>query len=256
HTDYGAGICRQAARAAAEAGIAVVSGMARGLDAVAHVAALDAGGATIGVLGNGLGVVYPAANRDLYRRVADHGLLLTEFAPGERPGVGAFPRRNRLISALARVTLVVEAAEASGTLITVGTALAQGKDVMALPGPITSRTSVGTNRLIRDGAEPFLEVGDLLAHFPQQTDRGSSQPVVSPKVEAETVPVPDDLDADERAVYLAVASNARPLDELIAGLALGASRTLAAISQLELRGLVAMTGSSVARRRVTDRLGN
>ncbi|MDH5283651.1 MAG: hypothetical protein OEW80_07185, partial [Gemmatimonadota bacterium] len=132
----------------------------------------------------------------------------------------------------------------------------QGKDVMALPGPITSRTSVGTNRLIRDGAEPFLEVGDLLAHFPEQTDRGSSQPVVSPKVEAETVPVPDDLDADERAVYLAVASNARPLDELIAGLALGASRTLAAISQLELRGLVAMTGSSVARRRVTDRLGN
>ena len=250
HTDYGASICRQVARAAAEAGIAVVSGMARGLDAVAHLAALDAGGATIGVLGNGLGVVYPAANRDLYRRVADHGLLLTEFAPGERPGVGAFPRRNRLISALARVTLVVEAAEASGTLITVGTALAQGRDVMALPGPITSRTSVGTNRLIRDGAEPFLEVGDLMAHFPEVADRDAACLEISPSAEAETVLVPDDLDDDERAVYAAVASEAGPLDDLITRLALGASRTLTAISRLELRGLLVMTGSSVALRRL------
>ena len=255
HTAYGAAICQQAARAAAEAGIAVVSGMARGLDAVAHLAALDAGGPTIGILGNGLGVVYPAANRQLYRRVADQGLLLTEFPPGERPGVGAFPRRNRLISALASVTLVIEAAEASGTLITVGTALAQGRDVMALPGPITSATSVGTNRLIRDGAEPLLAVEDLLAHFPEVADRAAGCPEVSPNVEAETVPVPDDLDDDERAVYLAVTSDARSLDDLIAALCLGASRTLSAISRLELAGLVAMMGSSVARCRVRDRLG-
>ena len=120
--------------AAAGAGLAVVSGMARGLDAVAHAAALDAGGATIGVLGNGLGVIYPAANRALYRRVAERGLLLTEFPPGERPAVGTFPRRNRLISGLARVTVVVEAADGSGTLITVGTALEQGRDVMVVPG--------------------------------------------------------------------------------------------------------------------------
>ena len=141
HSAYGAEVCREVAREAAAAGVAVVSGMARGLDAIAHTAALDAGGATIGLLGNGLGVVYPAANRVLYRRVAEEGLLLTEFPPGERPGVGAFPRRNRLISGLARVTVVIEAAEGSGTLITVGTALAQGRDVMAVPGNISSPTS-------------------------------------------------------------------------------------------------------------------
>ena len=120
-----------------------MSGMARGLDAVAHAAALDAGGGTIGVLGNGLGVIYPAANRALYERVAARGLLLTEFPPGERPHAGSFPRRNRLISGLARVTVVVEAAVGSGALITAGTALDQGREVMAVPGPITSPVSAG-----------------------------------------------------------------------------------------------------------------
>ena len=256
HSDYGASICQSAATAAATAGIAVVSGMARGLDALAHLAALDAAGPTIGILGNGLGVVYPAANRALYRRVVEHGLLLTEFPPGERPGVGAFPRRNRLISALARVTLVIEAAEASGTLITVGTALAQGKDVMALPGPITSPTSAGTNRLIRDGAEPYLGVDDLLAHYPETADGVVERLELPAKGAAETVPVPDDLDGDERAVFLAVVSAARPLDGLIAELSLGTSRTLSAISRLELAGLVVMMGSSVARCRAPVRAGS
>ncbi len=127
HSLYGEETCRAVAAAAAGAGIAVVSGMARGLDAVAHTAALDAQGSTIGILGNGLGVIYPAANRLLYQRMEERGLLLTEFPPGERPGIGAFPRRNRLISALARVTVVIEAAEGSGTLITVGTALSQAE---------------------------------------------------------------------------------------------------------------------------------
>ena len=255
HSDYGAAICQAAATAAASAGIAVVSGMARGLDATAHLAALDTGGPTIGILGNGLGVVYPAANRALYRRVAEQGLLLTEFPPGERPGIGAFPRRNRLISALARVTLVIEAAEASGTLITVGTALAQGKDVMALPGPITSPTSAGTNRLIRDGAEPFLGVDDLLAHYPEIADAADGQPEPPSDVADETGPVPEDLGDDERAVFLAVASGTRPLDALIVELSLGTSRTLSAISRLELAGLVVMMGSNVARCRPPVRAG-
>jgi DNA processing protein len=247
HSEYGASVCRAAAACAAQAGVAVVSGMARGLDALAHLAALDAGGATIGVLGNGLGVVYPAANRALYRRVAEEGLLVTEFPPGERPGVGAFPRRNRLISALARLTLVVEAAEASGTLITVGTALAQGKDVMSVPGPITSRTSVGTNRLIRDGAEPCLGVEDLLAHFPDEAAAliTPTEPALTP--EPEFAPVPGDLGPDERAVMDLVSGGRRPLDDLIAHLPFGAARTLAAVGSLELRGLVAVLGSAVTR---------
>ncbi len=171
HSAYGAEVTRWLAREAAGAGLAVVSGMARGLDALAHLGALDATGHTIGVLGNGLGVVYPAANRDLYRRVAERGLLLTEFAPGERPTVGSFPRRNRLISALARVTVVVEAALQSGALQTVQCALDQGREVMAVPGPITSAVATGTNALLRDGCAPLLELADLLAHFPDSICR-------------------------------------------------------------------------------------
>ena len=168
------------AGAVAQAGVVIVSGMARGLDAVAHTAALDAGGATIGVLGNGLGVIYPAANRALYERVASDGLLVTEFPPGERPNVGSFPRRNRLISGLSRVTVVVEAAVGSGALITAGAALDQGREVMAVPGNITSPLSAGSNRLIRDGAAPVLEPADLLQHFPEFVrvpSKASLQPV-------------------------------------------------------------------------------
>ena len=126
---------------------------------MAQAAALDAGGSTIGVLGNGLGVIYPAANRALYERVARDGLLISEFPPGERPNAGSFPRRNRLISGLSRVTVVIEAAAGSGALITAGSALDQGREVMAVPGNITSAVSFGTNRLIRDGATPVLEAG-------------------------------------------------------------------------------------------------
>ena len=166
-TQYGVDVTKAAARASAEAGIAVVSGMARGCDAIAHQAALEAGGATIGVLGNGFGVVYPAANRMLYERVRDEGLLLTEFPPGERPHAGSFPRRNRIISGLARATLVVEAGGTSGALLTAGFALDQGRDVLAVPGPITSLASIGTNRLIRDGATPYLGSGDLVGLYPE-----------------------------------------------------------------------------------------
>jgi DNA processing protein len=166
-TDYGVEVTRRAAVGCVEAGITVVSGMARGCDAIAHAAALDAGGHTVGVLGNGLGVIYPAANRALYERMEAEGVLLSEFPPGERPQVGSFPRRNRLISGLARATLVVEAGETSGALITAGAALEQGREVLAVPGMITSAQSSGTNRLLRDGATPFLGGGDLIGLFPE-----------------------------------------------------------------------------------------
>lgn len=165
-TQYGVDVTKAAARACAGAGLAVVSGMARGCDAIAHSAALEGGGTTIGVLGNGFGIIYPAANRALYERVRAEGLLLTEFPPGERPHAGSFPRRNRIISGLARATLVVEAGGTSGALLTAGFALDQGREVLAVPGPITSLNSIGTNRLIRDGATPYLGSGDLLGLFP------------------------------------------------------------------------------------------
>jgi DNA processing protein len=164
HSRYGREVCESIAGRAALAGLAVVSGMARGLDAVAHEAALHVGGGTIAVLGNGLGVVYPASNRRLYAAVRERGLLLTESPHGARPMEGSFPRRNRIIAALARVTVVIEAAATSGALITASVANDLSRDVMAVPGPIVR--SVGTNRLIQHGAYPLLGTRTK-ARFPE-----------------------------------------------------------------------------------------
>jgi DNA processing protein len=235
HSSYGAEVCRRMSWAAAQAGVAVVSGMARGLDAVAHGAALDAGGRTIGVLGNGLGVVYPAANRRLYDRVRSSGLLLTEFPPGERPNAGSFPRRNRIISGLARVTVVIEAGATSGALITAGTALDQGREVMVVPGPITSERSVGCNRLIRDGAAPLLEERDLLEHFPDAVPpAGARSPAAGPPV----APLPDTLGAAERQVAELIGADPAEVDDLVARAGLPAAAVLAALSGLEIAGVV------------------
>lgn len=234
HSAYGAEACRQVARSAAGAGIVVVSGMARGLDAVAHQAALDAGGTTVGVLGNGFGVIYPAANRALYERVEREGCLLSEFPPGERPTAGSFPRRNRLISGLARVTVVVEAASGSGTMITVDTALAQGRDVMVVPGTITSPVSVGTNRLLRDGAAPFLEPDDLLRFYPEV-----NPPARRPAAQAAERPLPDHLGPAERQVVALLRAAPRPVhvDALAEQLAVPVSGLLGLLSSLELQDL-------------------
>jgi DNA processing protein len=233
HSAYGEAVARGAAAVAARAGLIVVSGMARGLDAVAHAAALDAGGGTIGVLGNGLGVIYPTANRRLYQRVAERGLLLTEFPPGERPSAGSFPQRNRLISGLARVTLVVEAAIGSGALITAGEAIEQGRDVLAVPGPITSAVSAGTNRLIRDGAGPYLEPVDLLAHYP-----GVTFVPDLPSAPDAPRPLPDTLTEDERAVAALVGRESVPLDALAARAGKPVGVLLAVLCGLELQGIV------------------
>jgi DNA processing protein len=251
HTPYGGEMCRAVASHAACAGLAVVSGMARGLDAVAHAAALDAGGATIGVLGNGLGVVYPAANRALYDRVVAHGLLLTEFPPGDRPNAGSFPRRNRLISGLARLTVVIEAAGGSGALITAGTALEQGRDVAAVPGPVTSPTSVGCNRLIRDGATPVLEPADLHSFYPEiaswpepswpDTARGAS-------ARSGLRPLPDALSAAERAVAEALDRTPSHVDSLAEQLQRPVGLLLAQLGVLEIAGVVEQRPVGMFRR--------
>lgn len=244
HSPYGAEACRLIAGTAATAGAVVVSGMARGLDAVAHHAALDAGGGTVGVLGNGLGVVYPAANQRLYDRVASGGLLLTEFPPGERPTAGSFPRRNRLISGLARVTVVVEAAIGSGALITAGAALDQGREVMAVPGPITSPVSAGANRLIRDGAAPLLEPADLLQHFPELDAAPGPEGswLVRPKG------LPGALAPAGRAVAAALAQGPLHLDQLVERLQRPAHELLAQLSELELAGVVERREGGVFQR--------
>jgi DNA processing protein len=244
HSGYGAEVCRAISAAAASAGVVVVSGMARGLDAIAQTAALDSGGTTIGVLGNGHGVVYPAANRALYDRVAKDGLLLTEFPPGERPNVGSFPRRNRLISGLSRVTVVVEAAVGSGALITAGTALDQGREVMAVPGNITSPVSVGTNQLIRDGAAPVLEPGDLLQHFPELASHSTATTVVP----APARPLPEALSSDERQLAELLGLEPVHPDELAHRYQRPIGEVLGLLSGLEIAGVVEQRPGRVFRR--------
>jgi DNA processing protein len=243
HTAYGQTVARTVAGQAARSGVVVVSGMARGLDAVAHAAALDANGTTIGVLGNGIGVIYPAANRALYERVAERGLLLTEFPPGERPHAGSFPRRNRLISGLARATLVVEAAVGSGALITAGCALDQGREVLAVPGPITSAVSSGCNRLIRDGAGPYLEPVDLFVHYPE-VEFVPEEAEAAPGVR----PLPDTLTVDERRIAEMVGVEPLHLDALAGRTGKPVGVLLALLCGLELQGVVEQRPGRLFRR--------
>ena len=146
----------------ARAGVVVVSGLARGIDSAAHLAALDAGGKTVAVLGTGIDVVYPAEHRELTERIARDGLLVTEFWPGAAPEVSHFPRRNRIISGLSRGVVVVEAAEKSGSLITARLAADQGREVMVVPGPVLGGRNRGAHALIRDGAKLVESAVDIL----------------------------------------------------------------------------------------------
>jgi DNA processing protein len=158
----GLAVARRLARELASAGVAIVSGLARGIDAAAHEGALEAGQRTIAVQACGPDRVYPAAHRGLARRIAAAGAVITELPPGAAPRRVHFPLRNRLISGLALAVVVVEARERSGTLITARHALDQGIDVFVVPGSIDAPTCRGSNRLLRDGAWPLLEVSDLL----------------------------------------------------------------------------------------------
>ena len=146
----------------------VVSGLARGIDAAASRGALLAGGIAVGVAGCGLDVYYPAENRGLYEDIAAVGALLSEYPPGARPDGRHFPVRNRILSGLSVATLVVEAPERSGALITAGTALEQGRDVFAVPGPIDAPASAGCNRLIQEGAGLVTEAWDLLREYAER----------------------------------------------------------------------------------------
>ncbi|SDW51920.1 DNA processing protein [Marininema mesophilum] len=147
-------------------GWTIVSGMATGIDGEAHRAVLNDGGKTIAVLGCGVDVIYPKHHRLLYERIVKEGLVLSEMPPGTKPHPGLFPQRNRIISGLSHGVLLIEAAERSGSLITADCAIEQGRDVFAIPGPITSEQSIGTNRLIQQGAKCILSGKDILEEFP------------------------------------------------------------------------------------------
>jgi DNA processing protein len=162
----GVEIASSIARDLAAAGIQVVSGMALGIDAAAHVGALEAGGSTVAVLGCGIDICYPSRHADLRRRIIAGGSVITEEAAGTPPFKYNFPKRNRIIAALALAVVVVEATERSGALSTARWAADLGREVLAVPGSIRARQSSGTNLLIRDGVHPFLGFGDLLDAVP------------------------------------------------------------------------------------------
>nr|WP_300005348.1 DNA-processing protein DprA [Tissierella sp.] len=161
-TSYGIWACEKFTKELVNLGVTIVSGVALGIDTVAHKTAIKEGGRTIGILGNGVDVCYPKKNESLYSEIKNQGCLLSEFAPGTPPLPYNFPQRNRIITGLSLGLIVIEAKEKSGTSITAYHALEQGKDVFALPGNINSIYSMGTNKLIKDGAVPLLEIDDIL----------------------------------------------------------------------------------------------
>jgi DNA processing protein len=241
HTSYGAEAARILAGAIATRAV-VVSGMARGIDAIAHHAALDAGGRSIGVLGNGFGVVYPQSNRALYDRMVKHGCLVTEHPPWEKPHRGSFPRRNRLISGLAQAVVVVEADRKSGALNTADEAAKQGRAVLAVPGPITSATSFGTNHLIQDGAKPALTAADVLEEIGFST--GLDELRVALSTPAPRMP-PVDLTGLQLTLWHRMTSQPQHVDALVGAVQTSPADVLGALTELELRGLVRQTPGMV-----------
>ncbi|MEQ5835944.1 DNA-processing protein DprA [Marinobacter sp. NFXS9] len=224
---------RQFARALAERGFVVTSGMALGIDGAAHQGALDVGGTTLAVLGTGVDVVYPAAHRGLAAAIPENGALLSEFPPGTRARAGHFPRRNRIISGMAQGTLVVEAGLRSGSLITARLALEQGREIFAIPGSIHNPLARGCHQLIRQGATLVESVQDIEE---QLAAWGPPAPAPAPS-EDEPV-VPEHLGAEAQAVFRALAFDPCSTDDLCDRTGLSADALLQAILMLEMDGLV------------------
>jgi len=233
-TPYGERIARELATALARAGVVVVSGMARGIDAAAHRAALATAGSTIAVLGTGVDLAYPRGHRELHGRIAADGLLLSEEFPGDRASAGSFPKRNRIIAALARATIIVEAPFKSGALITAGHALDLHRDVAAVPGRIDDPQSAGSNELLRDGAQVIASVADALALVGVTPPVRTMAAIDSPA---------------EQAIWDALGGGALHLDMLASRSRLPARECLAAVTALELRGAIECALTGEIRRR-------
>lgn len=221
---YGAQVARELGRELGAAGVVVVSGLARGVDGEAHRGALAAGGLTVAVLGCGIDRDYPRAHAQLAGRIVESGAIVSEYPPGVEPSPWRFPARNRIVAGLARATVVVEARERSGALITADFALELGREVFAVPGEITSALSAGTNDLVRQGATPLLTANDVLEAL---------------GLERSPPRVPDTLSAGARTLLAPLSETARTLDELGRLTGLESAAMAAALTELELAGLVA-----------------
>lgn len=221
---YGRRVSREISAGLARCGLTVVSGLARGVDAVAHASALEAGGRTIAVLGCGVDVVYPAEHHALFRSIGRQGAVVSELWMGTQPEAEHFPARNRIISGVSLGLVVVEAGERSGSLITAGFAAEQGREVFAVPGAIGVHTR-GTHRLLREGAKLTERAEDVVEELmPQLVRRG-------------TMPAPA-LPPDEAAIRDALGDEVVQVDDLIVRCGLAPGRVLQGLLSLELRGVV------------------
>lgn len=235
-TRYGITATRRIVSRLVENGIGVVSGFAYGIDTVAHTEALNGGGYTIGVLGTGVDVVYPKVNKALRRDIIEskRGCFISEFPIGDKPESWHFPRRNRIISGLTQITLVVEASLKSGAMITAGYALEQGREVFAVPGNIDSENSQGTNQLIKEGAKLIASGDDILEEFN-----------VIPRVTAVRLP---EL-TEEEAVIWNILNEPRLEDDILNISGLDVSRFNIIITRLELKGLIERLPGRMLKRR-------
>ena len=269
-TPYGVACAEKLSFGLASGGALIVTGLAAGVDSAAARGALRAGGTVAGVVGNGLDVPYPYENRYLYEDVAAAGVLISEYPPGTRPAASHFPVRNRILSGLALATLVVEAPERSGALITANTALEQGRDVFAVPGPIDAENSVGCNRLIRDGAGLVSEAWDILreyeARFPDKLRQEESreepevlgyqarqkeEPRVVPPALDPTDPALGLTDDQIRLLRLLPEEDPIQVDDLIELSGIPTRRVLSALTMLEIENYVTQHSGKHYTRAVT-----
>lgn len=228
---YGREVAHRLATELARNGVTVVSGLALGIDTIAHQAAVDAGGRTIAVLGSGLDHVYPAQNRQLAATIRDHGALVSDYPLGTRPEPRNFPPRNRIISGLSNSVVIVEAGVRSGALITAEFAAEQGRDVFAVPGSILHAGSIGCNRLIQEGATPLLSLDDVL----DQLDLARSRDYAEVRRNVPSDPL-------EARVLRQLTMVPQHVDDLARELALTTGELTGVLTTMELKGMVRQSG--------------
>jgi DNA processing protein len=238
-TPYGNQMAEKLAKDLADRGLVIVSGLARGIDSCAHKAALSSSsGATIGVLGCGIDVVYPKENKKIFAEMEKRGAIISEFAMGTFPGPQNFPIRNRVISGMSIGVVVVEGAQYSGSLITARLAMEFGREVYGVPGNATQPTSFGPNQLIKQGAKLVTSWEDVIEELPTPI-RAELLPVESANSEQRTMLVEQALEPNERILYdLLVQDEARLVDDLVENSGLTSSEVLATLFDLELKGVV------------------
>jgi len=228
-TAYGREMTRRLVEGLVSAGVTIVSGLALGIDAAAHKAALDAGGRTLAVLGCGIDLVYPPEHRQLAAAITQSGALITEFPPGTPPDARHFPQRNRVISGLSLGVVVVEAPEQSGSVLTADSAAEQGREVFAVPGNVTARTSLGSNRLIQTGAKLVMGPEDIMDEL------NLSRSAVETRVQVRQI-VPEN--AIERTLMAHLSTEPQAIDDLCQATGLAIVDVSSALALMELKGMV------------------